>query len=848
VNDSLRANTNLTPSYSHDTNPSILSFNLQAHSGEPTAKRTKLSQEPATSVADKLAQGQYTTLDALVKDVHTAASELIAPIKAKEANQPSGAYGRPSVLSASEIAFWTGALAFQKTLGEIVRAETQSKESRHPVKEEKEQPATNGFTVKMETDDENMLQSGASVLTIFANAPAPKQLFTSFQKPVHVAPSKKLNAAVDVVPPFRESGLPGFLGTTKIPTLELEDSAGSKQKVPKLVELFAPPSNLPRLQPPKPSKQMTTKGNTISFVPNDRVTRPDHRNGYNWCSAKQTVGQWLGYGGVDTPQEPISPQAKRKQRDRALSTGEAYLVPSESEKIALRQAKEDALFRKVYGSFAPSHDDSGAVVPEKVRNEIWWTKTGERFAQRSLLLIDPALLADDTVLGATEVDAQAEDAEFKEAVDSFDPVKLGLDKLEVERTEDKEVDEILLEISNLLETLSGYQRVRNSSLATSARTTVGQNSPLTEMIGSPSTPSTAELEVYKTLKAQLAVLVLSLPPYAVARLNGDQLEELNIKTGIMVETDNPRGVMAEDEASRSAKMQAFAAAAGPPVPQLTRASSGNAYPNNYSGQYNRTPVAPGSVRPGAPGYYPPQSQTRPTPVPFQRSGSGVQTFSGGYPTTTPRPNYPQQSYPQTTPRPGYQQQPSSNHYLQQLQHVAGGVAKPNYNQQYYQGTPPNQNRTYQQTPQSTYQQRAPNTAPAYNNYPQTQNPQARTGSPHTAGNAIPPPQYNQPPRAAYNTPAPAQSSRNTYYQPPQTQYPSTPGAGSVGPSGFHSTMSANEQHNMLNRMQQQARLSAPLQPGMTPTRQTSGTPQPPQPATNGVYPPGQQSAMVTQSS
>jgi hypothetical protein len=844
----LCANANRTSPSSHDTTPSILSFNIQAHSGEHAAKRTKLSQEPTSTIADKLAQAQYSSLDALVKDVDTAASELLTPLKAKESNLPSGPYGRLSTLSASETALWNGTIAFQKHLEEMVRAETQRTEWRRPATKATEQPATNGVTVKMETDDGDMFQNGANVLTLFANAPAPKQLFSSLQQPIHVTTPKQGDAAIDVTPPFRESGLPNFIGTTKIPALGLDDSMPSKEKAPKLGEIFAPPANLPRLQPPKPSKQMVAKGNTITFVPTDKPTKPDSRSSYNWCSAKQTVGQWLGYGGVDTPQEPISPQAKRKQRDRALSTGEAYLVPSESEKLALKQAKEDALFRKVYGSFAPSHDDSGAVVPEQIRNEIWWTKTGERFAQKSLLFMDPALLAEDAGLGAVEDDAEAEDAKFKEAVESFDPELLGLDKLEVERTEEKEVDEILVEISNLLETLSGYQRVRNSSLATSARTTVGQNSPLTEMVGSPSTPSTAELEVYKTLKAQLAVLVLSLPPYAVARLNGDQLEELNIKTSIVVETDNPRGVMAEDEASR-AKNLAYAAATGPSVPPLTRASSGNSYQNHPAGQYNRAPVAPAAGRPGGSGYYPPQAQGRPAPIPFQRSSSGVQTFSGGYPTTAPRPGYPQQSYPQTTPRPGYQQQQSSNHYFQQLQHVAGPVPKPNYNQQYYQGTPQTQSRNYQQTPQSAYQ-RPQNGAPVYNNYPQTQSPQVRTASPHTAGNAAAPPQYNQPPRPAYNTPGPPQTGRNSFYQPPAAthsgQFPGTPA--SVGPSGFHSTMSATEQHSMLNRMQQQARMAAPAQASMTPTRQSSGTPQPPQ--ANGTYPAaGQQTTpMVAQSS
>jgi hypothetical protein len=797
-------------------------------SSEPTAKRTKFNQDAPVTIVDKLKQGHYTDLDALVKDVGLVAKVLLAPIKAKDVNVYPSPYGRPNPLSAHETRLWNAVLAFQKVLEDIVRAEKSRVASKEAAKNGVEKPAVSDATtpevaIKTEVLDGEVLQNGKPVLTVFANAPGPRQLFSSFQQPVNVSgkvKSKDLNASVEVVAPLRESGLPNFISTTKIPSLPLDDDDTKSKKASTIGALFAPPATLPKLQPPKPSKKLTTTGNTITFVPLDQPVRSNRRNSYNWCAARLSVGQWLGYGGVDSPQEPTSPQAKRKQRDRTLSTGEAFLAPSLDEKEAQQRAQEDALFRKVYGSFAPNHDDSGALVPQETRNEIWWNKISDRFAQASIA-IDPALLEPEV---EEIVDPEKEEATIKEAVESFDPVALGLDKLEEEAKEAKEVEEMLGEISSLLETLSSYQRIRNSSLATSSRTTVGQNNPLTDLMGSPSTPSTAEMEVYKTLKLQLALLVNSLPPYAVARLNGDQLEELNIKTSIVVESENPRGVMTEDEAARVLKQQAYAATAAPPVAPLHRAGSSgtygnyNATPSQYAA-HGRTPVAPAAAaaRPAAPAvFYPPQSQARPAPIPYQRSGGGVQTYSGGYPTTTPRPAYTPQAYAQTTPRPSNY---NASNSLQNIYNITG--QKTNYTQsqptqqQHYQGTPTAQRQAYAQPPasSSTYQARPPPTAPMYN-YTASQTPQARTASPLTTSASIPPPQYSQP-RPAYGTTTTGPPQQNSsYYRPPVSQG-GQPYTGQQFPQ------------------QQQQRLAAP--PMGTSARQASGTPQPPTPAQNGGY-------------
>lgn len=820
--------------YSYDTTPSILTFNVTnelkklSSSSEPSTKRTKFNQDAPATIADKLKQGQYANLDALVRDVEMVANAMLAPIRAKEVNAYPSPYGRPNPLSPQEMSLRNEVLGLQKVLGDMVDAEKNRLALKEDAKNGVEK-ATNGdstspdVAVKSEVVDGEVLQNGKTVLTFFANAPGSRQLFSSFQTPVTVKAKSesKANASVEVIAPLRESGLPSFISTTKIPSRPVGEDTNNK-KASTFGALFAPPPSLPKLQPPKPSKKLTTTGNTIAFVSLDQPSRSERRDGYNYPAAKQSVGTWLGYGGVDSPQEPSSPQAKRKQRDRTLSTGEAYLAPSPEEKEAQKRAETEALFRKVYGSFAPNCDNAGAVVPQETRNEVWWNKITDRFAAVSMA-IDPALLD----LGVEEtVDPEAEEAAIKEAVESFDPAALGLDKLEQEEKEDKEVEEMLRDVSNLLETLSSHQRIRNSSLATSSRTTVGQNNPLTDLMGSPSTPSTAEMETYKTLKLQLAFLVNSLPPYAVARLNGDQLEELNIKTSIVIESDNPRGVMAEDERERSLKQQAYAATAAPMVPALHRAGSGtygsyNATPSQYN-RATAASAASAAARPAAPGFYPNQAQQpRSGALPYQRSSGGVQTFSSGYPTTTPRAGYTPQAYAQSAPRAANF---NSSNSLQNIYNMTG--QKTNYaqpqqtQQQHYQGTPAAP-RQYAQSPapSSAYQARPQPPAQMYN-YASSQAPQPRTASPLTTSGPIAPPQFNQA-RPQYQPATSAAPQQNpSYYRPTAV------GQG-VGQS-FAGQQYVGQQHQ---QHQQQQRMAAMGTPG----RPMSGTPQPGTSVQNGGY-------------
>lgn len=715
-------------------------------------------------MGQRLEAGEYTSLDELERDVSTAATELLKDVEAKQSAPESR-------VSQSDGRLWAGIKAFQSVVHGMINNESQRAKL---IKAGYEAFLAERARVKQETQDENTASAfdgGKKVLTVFANPNGARQLFSSVQRPFPIDPrlgadnKSTPDPVANITLPLAEANLPHVISTTTLPQLDIEDGKAKKSR-PTLGEVFAPPASLPQLQPPRPSKYLTTKGSTIGFISNDSLSkriRRDSRDTYNWVTQPLTVGQWLGWGGVDPPQEPTSPEAKRRQRDRALSTGEAKPPPSLSELQDAQKAKDDALFRRVYSSFAPSRDNSGAVVPVSVRNQMWWHKVGQRRAIEANLIIDPALLRDENAVET--ITSEQEEKEFEQAVQEFEPDDGEFKPIGNEGPSDKDVDELLSDITDMIETVYSYQLIRNASLASTSKTPVGQNSSLTELTGSPDTPSAAEVEHYKTLRAALALLVSQLPPYAVARLDGNKLKELNVSTKILVETSTESGVMEEDQVTRVAKQNALSSAVGQTA--MNRGTAGTPYANHppSAGSYNRnTPLQPGSLSRSSTSYYPHQQPpNRPPPsIPYSRSTSGLQQLAA-YANATPRTGYSQQQPPASNQRPSnYQPVSASNPYLHQLQSLTGRTS---HNQQYGYGQ--GQNRGYnQQTPVPNYQQQRPPSTPAYSN-PYPASPYQRTASPLSAGN-VPAPQYGMQARAGYTTPASSGQPRSQYMPPAQT--------------------------------------------------------------------------------
>lgn len=814
----------LTASRSYDTQPSILAHPLSSSitrspSGEADSKRAKLTPPvgPATIIS-LLQDGSYDSLQALEKDVESAATEILASSGGSDSSLPPSP--EETMLQAKVLAFRniTKSLV-EREEARRARPQTNDTEAESETLVSKEE----GTPVPIKEEEPQAPQS-RTVLTLYGSAP-PKQLFSSLQQPHKVAPAdgaSTLDTTVKVVLPLRESHLPNMISTTEV--YPLPDTADSKKKkVATIGDIFRAPAHLPQISPPKSARPSTSKGNnTITFAAQE-APKPRRKGSQSYAHQNLSSGFWLGYGGVDLPKDQTSPTAKQKSRQRALSMGEAQQPPSEATLVAVQQAKEDALFRTAYSSFAPTRDDATAIVPEETKNMVWWQKVGEkRF--NDMFPIDPALLDADGVT-ETEVNGIAnEDEDFKAAVDSFVPVEGDpFPEPEEKSEEEKDTDEVLKEISELLETLASYQRIRNSSLTTNPRTPVVQNSSLAILAGSPSTPSTEEIDVYQMLKSQLTLLISQLPPYAVAKLNGDQMDELNISRTILFDTKEYKGVLEEDQLSRLAKVPAVVA---PTPATLARTSSGTHahYPPNNT-QYNRpTPsVHQSSNRPMYPQQ---QSLHRSSSMHVQRSPSGTgpsfQTGGASYAPAS-RSGFPATpSFSQQTPRPGYGSTASGQYYPQRSAQPStyGGPAA----SQYYNSTPQtqSQNRFTPQQSQNGYFQRSQNVAPMYGT---TQTPQPRIPSPMKAVTGAP--QTSS--RPGYGTASGGGQMRSTYYGPSQygtAQAPSTPAA--------YSGMSANPQQMMIDRAQ--AQVAAQSQARMAAqnsfsNRQGSGTPQPP----NGSY-------------
>jgi hypothetical protein len=786
---------------SHDTTPSILEYPLDdIDSNAPSAKRQKLANDAAPrTIASALSQGNYESLEAVVDQVDQICQKIIQPIKEREAAILSGPHGRHGQLEPHDKELWSAVVAFQTVLGELVRGEERKQKDVEKATSNDDGAEAEAKDGAVQTDEPgaeeaDIFNSGHTVLSIFANAQGPKQLFSSFQRPDRVGESDA--TSVEVTLPLRESALPNFITTTKVPARLVSSDSKSVKKT--FSDRFGPPRHIPRLHPPEPSSKLATKSNVITWIPYETLAKQANRRSYNYGSAPQPSGAWITYKNAHVPGEASSPEEKRRQRDRALSTGAAQPPQSEATRIATEIAKEDALFRSAFSSFAPCRDNSGATVSDEVRGHLWWSKVGRfRAAQ---ILVDPDI-QEHKAEQYLETRLEEEDRAFREAAETFDETTLEDLSLPDEKAdEDKDTDGLLQDINDLIETLYSYQRMRNSTVPSNSApmTPVGQRNDVADMIGTPSEPTSTEVEVYKTLKQQLALLILQLPPHAVARLNGDRLEELNVSTNIMIETSDDRGVLEEDVP------RPVTSHAGQ---HMTPRAPGSAY-GNQQGNHYRLGARQGS------GYYPQQIQAR-TPASMPRQASGMPPYPAGYPSAAGRPGYSQAGYgmPGFNQSPGRVSYPASPAYMGQPAPAAGKVGYGSY-----QGTPqaaPSRNYLPQATPYG----RTPVQPGSYGYQPPPQMQPAAAAP--AAGGGSPPmlatPHGRMPAGVAGAVPN-GGNGNGGRFGPVQ--------AAAIGPMGFHTSMTTQQQQDIIDRQRahlamqaEQARMRAPV----TPQQQVNGT-------------------------
>ncbi|KAL8948817.1 MAG: hypothetical protein Q9222_005024 [Ikaeria aurantiellina] len=676
---------------SHDVTPSILDHTIPTSPAKsPVIKRAKLAvPAEAPSIAQRVQSNSYSSIDELSQDLDSVVEAVVDQIKSAQVGNASSDGLMIRYEPHLDIA---RAIAFKQEFNNIILRELMQRPHLMDNTDPKDRASSllddvSGKVVPGcgEVSD-GRERDHSVVLTLFGGSNQPKQLFSSpresLKNPRHEIDRPKSKVS--------DVGLPNGINFTQIVPVHSQGSQ-DKKDVPSIGKRFAPPPGLQSLNPPRQSRHTATRSSSVNWYnPSEATTpsRPSRRDSYS--TQPLTTGQWLTYNVAPSARDLASPDSKRKQRDRALSFGEPQGDFSEQTLAVHRQAKEEALFRSVYSGFAPDRDNAGALVSQQGKNRLWWKRTGERRFQQSAIGLQQRLSHESTsavVSEDEEASEESEHASFQEAVESWTPeeppaeILMNNEGTGKDNATGKEVDDILNDISELLETLNSYQDVRNLSLANTARTSASQNSQLSAMTGTPSSPSSDELDLYNMLKSQLSIMVSSLPPYALAKLDGHKLGLLNVNTKIQVETKNYQGSLEEDEISTRGR-QPLASATSAYTSRTGSATAGIAPRNSYLTAAS-TPTAV-SHRPSH----------MPQTVPARTAGTSSYLSNQQYSSRTPIPNpyltnNSRSSYT-TQQRPGSSSTPDRYSYAtsQQYNAVSGRQSYTNGYSQY-----PGQNGT-----------------------------------------------------------------------------------------------------------------------------------------------------------
>lgn len=734
----------------YDTNPSVFKRPLPEPStaDEPQSKRHKSDEDGPKPICieDKVKLDAYKLLDHLVLDLKNVIDD-----RAVELRSASAAEGERFDEKA--------AIALYKLKEKAT--EMHNREMSYP----QNAPST---TMKGSENLDDMVQKPAddnTVLTIFGQAPQGRHLFSSL-------PKRKFTDDDDVaVKSLAGVQLPhGMSLTTVLPTTVSQKAP----RVPNLGELFPSPANLPPLEAPKASKT-TTKSKVLGFYHPELADR-SRNDKDSYFSKELTTGVWLDYSNAT----PFT-QKKDRQRERNMS-----LQGQKPSSVDVEVSEMEALFRGSFSSFAPEKDDSGAVISSGEVGRVWYQRQGHRYMQQMI----EAELSDESEEIEEAVITPALEAEIAKEIEEWDESLVDpelADASEGKKSEDeKEVEDTLQEISDLIETLASYQRNRLLTLPTSQNRGSTDPAKADMLNGSPAQePSDEERDTYELLRDQLAVIIQSLPPYAVARLNSDKLEELNVSTKIEIRSDVYKGVMEEDEASarlRHQQAQAAQAAQTPRQPQRAP-SFHNATPyQSGQPQYNRQFQMPTQTPVPVPNHYQQSPVRNQVPPSYQRQVSAP--MPAGMPPQQHRPTSGQGPFARPT---GW----NSQQPMQPLRGYSTPGAVPQYT-----GTPgqPRVASGYQQPAQSGTPGQFP---PQYRGYQQPQ-PQAQSGlqqsqyqqqpgtiPPHMNGGVSMPARTMSPQVSQFAAAAQGYSPRASQQQPMQRTQPyGTPGQPGGHPAGI----------------------------------------------------------------
>ncbi|KAJ5308279.1 hypothetical protein N7476_008935 [Penicillium atrosanguineum] len=610
----------------HDTELQLLSCHFPNSGAKPRAKRAKVSSDQETSnIQNRVESDRYSTLQEFLADIERASAAVIE----RNQNQAHGTKtdGAPLTEVVNRIA------AFKKHMNSLIG-----------------QSFVNQPEVKIElSDDEDNDQIHSTVshvgaredrqaLTLFGGGQSnPKQLFSSLQKSVQVplqSSGSDEQKFVEVHEELREGALPNGIAASKVVPYNLNATMPPKRT---FGEVFGPRPGFPPLRPPQKHDYQST---SVSWIdPFDAVFDPKsffgERN--NYCLSSLPSGQWLQYGGVTSSPafwsrvEKNHAEVRPKHGDPALWTGD-----------------DSSLLQGVYSSFAPSFDSSGAVLEADSKDMVWWEKRGSKRLRTLLSLpyqdpeeeatsVEPGSIGDLDDAALEEMMKACDTQDFSYDFDQEYPSK--------EDPESRDSQEMLQEISEMLDTLSSYQRIRNLIDPFEGEKEESDETPAPEF-GTPENPSDTERAVYEHLKTTLISIIGSLPPYAIAKLDGDQLADLNVSQKILIENPDYSGTMERDDYTLHQERVASMAAASNAANRASTPAA--ARPGSFSTPqtaYNQRPFASNARVPQSQGgFQVPQSARQPS-----ASGSFTPGYTAGRPSSTPsqRPGYtPQQQYSQ----------------------------------------------------------------------------------------------------------------------------------------------------------------------------------------------------------
>jgi hypothetical protein len=752
-----------------------------------------------TTIRSRLESSFYKSIDHLLSDLDNLTSSLSDPSKDEYLPNGSGSSTRQSVESDLK----AQATEFKSyVLDRLSRSHTKAKPSVSNDKEKHDRSVTPQLPQR----------ENRAVLTLYGNAhniPFPRQVFSSLQQPKN-SPSgaSTEDVADEVFIPVREAALPNGITASNVLPFHPPEPADTKKAVPTFGECFAPPSSIAQLVPPSQSRRTTTRGSTVGWYnpgnaeASQSVIHTTQGTRTNYKQSQLHSGQWLN------KVTKSSPDTNRSSDDG----------------VGISPQTLD-MFRKAYSGFAPSRDNSQAIIPEDIKDNLWWIKVGKERLRKYVAAIAKEENVENGMMEESLPDEAADDDKlFEQAVNDYKPATppkefRDPDEMETEETGEtqdihetdklsKSGEELLAEIAGLITTLASHQRIRNLSLAPSPRTGA------TSSQSSATDPSDSEVEVYEMLKDQLALMIEMLPPHAISRLDGDKLKDLNISPNVLVENANYRGTLQEDDYTLHLLRQNSAANTAPRPTSSSYGTNPRAPPYQTSTpqlQYNQRPgYAPSpSARPGQ-GYQPLNYPGRPmSSAQYSGQPQPYQNRPMPSPSGAPRPSFPPNQYSQSQPnapqygQSGNQQGPRPIQNGHHITPLPNGTPTPS---QSYPGRP--QPPTLAQRPsEGTSGTPDPRSASPQKQPPNTlQQNQQQNSYGATANSTNPPRYFPQPPHH------PSQ-----YGQNPPVKSP--PGAMSQSDADLTSRMLATHAAILKD--------SSGPQQSPQPMRQASETPQPP---------------------